>query len=171
MCGGPPCQGVSTFNRFRSLDDPRNEYTHPFPPPHLSPHLSITPFSPPKTPILRIVFFPFKKRLVKTFLLIAQYLQPPYVMIENVPGMAAMAAGRISCWIQRKLIQQDYQMRMGVLQAGHYGVHHHTTPHQPHHTTPHHTTPHHTTPHHITPHHTTPHHITPHHITPHHTTP
>ncbi|MDC3284251.1 DNA cytosine methyltransferase [Opitutales bacterium] len=85
VCGGPPCQGFSGYNRFRSVDDPRNS-------------------------------------LVESFLSIVEILEPKFVLIENVPGMLQLNDGKTPDKILKTLSKLGYNVDLGILQAGHYGV-------------------------------------------------
>lgn len=85
ICGGPPCQGFSGYNRFRSVDDPRNS-------------------------------------LVESFLAIVEILEPKFVLIENVPGMLQLNDGKTPDKILKTLSKLGYNVDLGILQAGHYGV-------------------------------------------------
>jgi DNA (cytosine-5)-methyltransferase 1 len=85
IAGGPPCQGFSGYNRYRSPDDERNS-------------------------------------LVEVFLDYVEFLRPRYVLIENVPGMLSMEEGRVPKLILSTLEEFGYQTRLGILQAGYYGL-------------------------------------------------
>lgn len=99
IVGGPPCQGFSRINRFARADDPRND-------------------------------------LILTFLSAVEMLKPKYVLLENVRGILTYRLGgqqagisRIEggikggmvMLIKRILTALNYQVRHGVLHAGHYG--------------------------------------------------
>jgi len=85
LCGGPPCQGFSGYNRYRSPSDPRNS-------------------------------------LIETFLAFVELLNPRYVLMENVPGMLQMEEGRTPRLLLRTLEDLNYQTKLGILQAGFYGL-------------------------------------------------
>lgn len=85
LCGGPPCQGFSGYNRYRSPKDPRNS-------------------------------------LVETFLAFVELLHPRYVLMENVPGMLQMEKGKTPRLLLRALEDLNYETRLGILQAGFYGL-------------------------------------------------
>lgn len=85
LAGGPPCQGFSGYNRYRSPEDPRNS-------------------------------------LVETFLAFVELLKPRCVLMENVPGMLQMEGGTTARLIFAALDELGYEVRLGILQAGHYGL-------------------------------------------------
>jgi DNA (cytosine-5)-methyltransferase 1 len=85
IVGGPPCQGFSGFNRFRSPDDPRNS-------------------------------------LMETYLRFIDYLKPKYVLLENVPGMLSLGDGATPKLLLTTLNDLGYGTRLGILQAGYYGL-------------------------------------------------
>jgi DNA (cytosine-5)-methyltransferase 1 len=85
VAGGPPCQGFSGYNRYRSVQDPRNSS-------------------------------------IETFLNFVRYLKPRFVLIENVPGMLSLNDGGIPRLLFDALGQFNYQARLGIVQAGYYGL-------------------------------------------------
>jgi len=85
LAGGPPCQGFTGYNRYRSPHDPRNS-------------------------------------LVELYLAFVEVLRPRYVLIENVPGMLQMSGGEVARLLLSTLEGLGYRARLGILQAGHYGL-------------------------------------------------
>jgi DNA (cytosine-5)-methyltransferase 1 len=85
LCGGPPCQGFSGYNRYRGPSDPRNS-------------------------------------LVETFLSFVEFLRPRIVLMENVPGMLQMEKGKTAGLLLKTLEALGYEARLGILQAGYYGL-------------------------------------------------
>jgi DNA (cytosine-5)-methyltransferase 1 len=85
VCGGPPCQGFSGYNRFRNAEDPRNS-------------------------------------LVETFLAFVDYLHPRLVLMENVPGMLSLEDGATAHLLLSTLEGLGYNTKLGILQAGAYGI-------------------------------------------------
>lgn len=85
IAGGPPCQGFSGFNRYRSPNDPRNS-------------------------------------LMETYLGFVDYLKPRYILLENVPGMLSLEEGATPRLLLRTLEELGYNTRLGILQAGYYGL-------------------------------------------------
>ncbi|KAK9273931.1 hypothetical protein L1049_018743 [Liquidambar formosana] len=89
ICGGPPCQGISGFNRFRNtknpLDDPKNEQ-------------------------------------LLVFMNVVDYLKPKFVLMENVVDLVKFSGGFLGRYALGRLIQMNYQTRMGLMAAGAYGL-------------------------------------------------
>lgn len=89
ICGGPPCQGISGFNRFRNaqapLEDPKNHQ-------------------------------------MVVFMDIVDYLKPKYVLMENVVDILKFAGGFLGRYALARLIQMNYQARLGMMAAGCYGL-------------------------------------------------
>ncbi|KAK9273625.1 hypothetical protein L1049_018435 [Liquidambar formosana] len=89
ICGGPPCQGISGFNRFRNkenpLDDPKNEQ-------------------------------------LLVFMNVVDYLKPKFVLMENVVDIVKFSGGFLGRYALGRLIQMNYQTRMGMMAAGAYGL-------------------------------------------------
>ncbi|PVG01704.1 S-adenosyl-L-methionine-dependent methyltransferase [Serendipita vermifera] len=98
--GGPPCQGFTRLNHWPKADDPRN-------------------------------------RLILSFLSTVDLLRPKYVVLENVRGLLTFRLGarqaglnKIEGGIERGFVKlvlrlltaMNYQVRYGILLAGHYGV-------------------------------------------------
>ena len=85
LCGGPPCQGFSGYNRYRDAKDKRNS-------------------------------------LVSVFLDYVEWLLPSFVLIENVAGFVSLDGGSIFEATRNRLNAAGYKTRLGILQAGHYGL-------------------------------------------------
>ncbi|XP_068662270.1 DNA (cytosine-5)-methyltransferase 3-like isoform X2 [Aristolochia californica] len=89
ICGGPPCQGISGFNRFRNysapLEDPKN-------------------------------------RQMVVFMDVVDYLKPKYVLMENVVDILKFAGGFLGRYALGRLVQMNYQARLGMMAAGCYGL-------------------------------------------------
>ena len=63
-----------------------------------------------------------RNSLVETFLDVVAHLKPPYVLMENVPGMLSLEKGRVPVLLLAALGALGYQAQLGILQAGYYGV-------------------------------------------------
>jgi DNA (cytosine-5)-methyltransferase 1 len=63
-----------------------------------------------------------RNSLVEIFLNFVEYLQPRYVLMENVPGLLSLNNGGTAKLLLRVLKDIGYVSRLGVLQAGYYGV-------------------------------------------------
>ena len=63
-----------------------------------------------------------RNSLVESFLDVVAYLKPRYVLMENVPGMLSLDKGRVPAALLAALESLGYQARLGILQAGYYGV-------------------------------------------------
>ena len=63
-----------------------------------------------------------RNSLVESFLDIVAHLKPRYVLMENVPGMLSLDKGRVPALLLAALESLGYQARLGILQAGYYGV-------------------------------------------------
>jgi DNA (cytosine-5)-methyltransferase 1 len=63
-----------------------------------------------------------RNTLVESFLDIVAHLKPRYVLLENVPGMLSLDKGRVPALLLQALELLGYQARLGILQAGYYGV-------------------------------------------------
>ena len=63
-----------------------------------------------------------RNSLMEMFLAFVEVLRPPYVLIENVPGMLQMANGEVARSIIAILKGLGYGVRLGILQAGYYGI-------------------------------------------------
>ncbi|CAL9237888.1 unnamed protein product, partial [Arabidopsis halleri] len=89
VCGGPPCQGLSGFNRFRNKDQPLQDE---------------------------------KNNQVTVFMDIIDYLKPKYVLMENVVSLLGFAKGFVGRYAVARLVNKNYQARLGIMAAGAYGV-------------------------------------------------
>ncbi|XVF49453.1 hypothetical protein PTKIN_Ptkin04bG0013800 [Pterospermum kingtungense] len=89
ICGGPPCQGISGFNRFRDTENPFNDE---------------------------------KNKQLEVFMEIVEYLKPKYVLMENVVDIVKFSEGFLGRYALSKLIHLNYQVRMGMMAAGAYGL-------------------------------------------------
>lgn len=63
-----------------------------------------------------------RNSLVESFLDVVELLKPRYVLMENVPGMLSLDKGRVPALLLAALESLGYRARLGVLQAGYYGV-------------------------------------------------
>ncbi len=63
-----------------------------------------------------------RNSLVEVFLDFVAYLRPRYVLMENVPGMLSLDSGNVAKRLLEVLASMDYTPRLGILQAGHYGL-------------------------------------------------
>jgi DNA (cytosine-5)-methyltransferase 1 len=63
-----------------------------------------------------------RNSLVESFLDVVAHLKPRYVLMENVPGMLSLDKGRVPALLLAALESFGYQARLGILQAGHYGL-------------------------------------------------
>jgi DNA (cytosine-5)-methyltransferase 1 len=63
-----------------------------------------------------------RNSLVESFLDVVEYLNPRFVLMENVPGMLSLDKGRVPALLLAALESLGYQANLGILQAGHYGV-------------------------------------------------
>ncbi|XP_022737028.1 DNA (cytosine-5)-methyltransferase CMT3-like [Durio zibethinus] len=89
ICGGPPCQGISGFNRFRNKDNPLQDE---------------------------------KNKQLQVFMLIVEYLKPKFVLMENVVDIIKFSEGFLGRYALSQLIYLNYQVRMGMMAAGAYGL-------------------------------------------------
>ncbi|KAJ0020210.1 hypothetical protein Pint_31342 [Pistacia integerrima] len=89
ICGGPPCQGVSGFNRFRDKNNPLADE---------------------------------KNKQLMVFMDIVEYLKPRFVLMENVVDLVKFAKGYLGRYALGRLIQMNYQARLGMMAAGAYGL-------------------------------------------------
>lgn len=89
VCGGPPCQGISGFNRFRDSENPLNDE---------------------------------KNKQLLVYMDIVEYLKPKFVLMENVVDILKFADGFLGRFALARLIQMNYQTRMGMMAAGAYGL-------------------------------------------------
>ena len=63
-----------------------------------------------------------RNSLVESFLDVVEHLKPRYVLMENVPGMLSLDNGRVPALLLASLESLGFEARLGVLQAGYYGV-------------------------------------------------
>ena len=63
-----------------------------------------------------------RNSLVETFLDFVNYFEPKYVLLENVPGMLSLNAGSVAQLLIDTFKQLGYNIRLGILQAGNYGL-------------------------------------------------
>jgi DNA (cytosine-5)-methyltransferase 1 len=63
-----------------------------------------------------------RNSLVELFLDVVAHFRPRYVLMENVPGMLSLDHGRVPALLVSALDSLGYAARLGILQAGHYGV-------------------------------------------------
>ncbi|XP_078156529.1 DNA (cytosine-5)-methyltransferase CMT3-like [Carex rostrata] len=89
ICGGPPCQGISGFNRFRNTEKP---------------------------------FEDEKNLQMQVFMDIVDYLKPRYVLMENVVDILKFSKGFLGRYALGRLVEMNYQARLGLLVAGCYGL-------------------------------------------------
>ncbi|TYH08893.1 hypothetical protein ES288_A07G053100v1 [Gossypium darwinii] len=89
ICGGPPCQGISGFNRFRNKDNPLQDE---------------------------------KNKQLQIFMEMVEYLKPKFVLMENVVDIVKFAEGYLGRYALSKLIHLNFQVRMGMMAAGAYGL-------------------------------------------------
>ncbi|XP_039011094.1 DNA (cytosine-5)-methyltransferase CMT3-like isoform X2 [Hibiscus syriacus] len=89
ICGGPPCQGISGFNRFRNKENPLQDE---------------------------------KNKQLQVFMDIVEYLKPKYVLMENVVDIVKFSEGFLGRYALSQLIRLNYQVRMGMMAAGAYGL-------------------------------------------------
>ncbi|KAI3878522.1 hypothetical protein MKX03_023972 [Papaver bracteatum] len=89
VCGGPPCQGISGFNRFRNYEEPLKD--------------------------------PKNYQLV-VFMDIVKFLQPKFTLMENVVDLMRFLGGTLGRYAMGRLVEMQYQVRLGFLIAGSYGL-------------------------------------------------
>nr|POE97123.1 dna (cytosine-5)-methyltransferase 3 [Quercus suber]POF01443.1 dna (cytosine-5)-methyltransferase 3 [Quercus suber] len=89
ICGGPPCQGISGFNRFRNKENPLDDD---------------------------------KNKQLIVYMNLVQHLKPRYVLMENVVDLVKFANGFLGRYALGRLIGMNYQVRMGMMAAGAYGL-------------------------------------------------
>ena len=63
-----------------------------------------------------------RNSLVESFLDVVAHLKPRFVLMENVPGMLALGNGKVPLMLLGALSSLGYKTRLGILQAGHYGI-------------------------------------------------
>nr|AGL07780.1 chromomethylase [Phalaenopsis aphrodite subsp. formosana] len=89
ICGGPPCQGISGFNRFRDSNNPLADV---------------------------------RNQQMAVYMEIVDFLKPKYVLMENVVDILKFAEGFLGRFALSKLVQMNYQARLGIMAAGCYGL-------------------------------------------------
>ncbi|KAG5394062.1 hypothetical protein IGI04_024025 [Brassica rapa subsp. trilocularis] len=89
VCGGPPCQGISGYNRFRNEKEPLKDK---------------------------------KNEQLLEYMKIVEFLKPKYVLMENVVDMLRFVDGFLARYAVGRLVQMNYQTRMGMMAAGSYGL-------------------------------------------------
>lgn len=89
ICGGPPCQGISGFNRFRNAENPLAD--------------------------------PKNEQLV-VYMDVVNYLKPKYALMENVVDLVKFSKGFLGRYALGRLVDMNYQARMGMMAAGAYGL-------------------------------------------------
>lgn len=89
ICGGPPCQGISGFNRFRNKENPLEDE---------------------------------KNKQLLVYMDLVQYLNPRFVLMENVVDLVKFSNGFLGRYALGRLIGMNYQVRMGMMAAGAYGL-------------------------------------------------
>ena len=63
-----------------------------------------------------------RNSLMSTFLGFVDYLHPTFVLLENVPGLLSLSGGSAVHILLETLAELGFSVRLGILQAGHYGV-------------------------------------------------
>ncbi|KAI3714040.1 hypothetical protein L1987_72630 [Smallanthus sonchifolius] len=89
ICGGPPCQGISGYNRHRNLESPLEDE---------------------------------KNYQIVLFMEIINFLKPKYILMENVVDILRLANGCLARYAISCLVRDYYQVRLGVMAAGCYGL-------------------------------------------------
>ncbi|KAI5675160.1 hypothetical protein M9H77_06110 [Catharanthus roseus] len=89
ICGGPPCQGISGFNRFRNKEEPLKDE---------------------------------KNKQLIVFMDIVAFLKPRFVLMENVVDLVKFAGGFLGRYAFGRLVDMNYQARLGMMAAGAYGL-------------------------------------------------
>ncbi|XP_048137358.1 DNA (cytosine-5)-methyltransferase CMT3-like isoform X2 [Rhodamnia argentea] len=89
ICGGPPCQGISGFNRFRDKDNPLADV---------------------------------KNKQLLVFMEVVEFLKPRFVLMENVVDLVKFSNGFLGRYALGRLVQLNYQTRLGMMAAGAYGL-------------------------------------------------
>ena len=131
VCGGPPCQGVSGFNRFRNDDNPLNDpknmqvkhcpslpFRCPFAAHPLPFHCPSAAYPPP-------FHRPFYSTQMPLFMRVIEVLQPTYSLLENVADIWKFPStwpGIYGRFCVSRHMAIGYQSRVGFLVAGRYGV-------------------------------------------------
>ncbi|XP_076935746.1 DNA (cytosine-5)-methyltransferase CMT3-like [Bidens hawaiensis] len=89
ICGGPPCQGISGFNRFRNKENPLSDE---------------------------------KNKQLVVYMDIVEYLKPKFALMENVVDIVKFAKGFLGRYALGRLVSMNYQVRVGLMTAGSYGL-------------------------------------------------
>ncbi|XP_071692935.1 DNA (cytosine-5)-methyltransferase CMT3 [Rutidosis leptorrhynchoides] len=89
ICGGPPCQGISGFNRFRNTEKPLDDE---------------------------------KNKQLLVYMDIVDHLKPRFALMENVVDIVKFSNGYLGRYALGRLISMNYQVRMGLMTAGGYGL-------------------------------------------------
>uniref|UniRef100_A0A7N0UBW6 Cytosine-specific methyltransferase n=1 Tax=Kalanchoe fedtschenkoi TaxID=63787 RepID=A0A7N0UBW6_KALFE len=89
ICGGPPCQGISGYNRHRNYESPMDDE---------------------------------RNHQIVVFMDLVKFLKPKYVLMENVPDILRFAKGTLGRYALSRLVQMNYQARLGIMAAGCYGL-------------------------------------------------
>ncbi|KAI3728863.1 hypothetical protein L6452_17508 [Arctium lappa] len=89
ICGGPPCQGISGFNRYRNKDKPLEDE---------------------------------KNKQLVVYMDIVEYLKPRFALMENVVDIVKFAKGFLGRYALGRLVSMNYQVRVGLMTAGSYGL-------------------------------------------------
>lgn len=63
-----------------------------------------------------------KNKQLVVFMDIVEYLKPRYVLMENVVDLVKFAEGYLGRYAVGRLVQMNYQARMGMMAAGAYGL-------------------------------------------------
>jgi DNA (cytosine-5)-methyltransferase 1 len=63
-----------------------------------------------------------RNSLVESFLDVVELLRPRVVLMENVPGMLSLNNGITARLVLSTLEEMGYQAKLGILQAGYYGL-------------------------------------------------
>jgi DNA (cytosine-5)-methyltransferase 1 len=63
-----------------------------------------------------------RNTLVEVFLDFVDYLKPRVVLMENVPGMLSLNGGKTPKLLEAALEKLGYEVKIGILQAGYYGL-------------------------------------------------
>ncbi|GEA15479.1 hypothetical protein E308F_17230 [Moorella sp. E308F] len=63
-----------------------------------------------------------ERNLFPDFLRLIEAKRPPWVVVENVPGLLSWGGGRYFAWVVGRLKEMGYAVRYAVLDAARYGV-------------------------------------------------
>ena len=63
-----------------------------------------------------------RNSMLDVFLSFVRYLKPRMVLIENVPGLLTLEEGKLAQLLLTALEQLGYKCKVGLLQAGYYGI-------------------------------------------------